>query len=128
MIKEKFFDRRNYLEILQKRVSSLKEGYRQNIAIVGEENVGKTSIIYKFLDNFYDPKIITVFLEVRPESVQEFSKRFIGALLYNFLLNSGLDLKEDLDFLLNKSDSYIPHTTLRIRTILHDLSKRKKSI
>jgi hypothetical protein len=127
MTKDKFFDRRNYLEILQKRVSSLKEGYRQNIAIVGEENVGKTSIIYKFLDKFYDPKIITVFLEIRPESIQEFSKRFIGALLYNFLLNSGLDLKEDLDFLLNKSDAYIPHTALRIRTILHDLSKRRKT-
>jgi len=126
MIKDKFFDRRNYLEILQKRISSLKEGYRQNIAIIGEENVGKTSIVYKFLDKFYDPRIITVFLEVRPESFRDFAKRFIGALLYNFLLNSGLTLKEDLDFLLNKSASYIPNTTLKINSILNDLSRRKK--
>mgnify|MGYP001769689107 FL=1 len=48
MIKDKFFDRRNYIQILEKRVSSLKEGYRQNIAIIGDENVGKTSIISKF--------------------------------------------------------------------------------
>jgi len=126
MIKDKFFDRRNYIEILQKRISSLKEGYRQNIAIIGEENVGKTSIVYKFLDKFYDPRIITVFLEVRPESFQDFAKRFIGALLYNFLLNSGLVLREDLGFLVSKSASYIPNTALKINSILNDLSRRKK--
>ncbi|TAM38835.1 hypothetical protein EPN54_03935, partial [bacterium] len=89
MIKDKFFDRTNYLEILQKRVVSLREGYRQNIAIIGEENVGKSSIVFKFLDKFYDPHIITVFLEVRHEPLEGFARRFIGVLLYNFLLNSG---------------------------------------
>ncbi|MDD5561287.1 MAG: ATP-binding protein [Candidatus Omnitrophica bacterium] len=126
MIRDKFFDRRNYIEILQKRVGSLKDGYRQNIAIIGEENVGKTSIVYKFLDNFYDPRIITVFLEVRPGSFQDFAKRFIGALLYNFLLNSGLELKEEIDFLLAKSAGYIPNTALKIKAILNELSRRKK--
>jgi ATPase domain predominantly from Archaea len=126
MIQDKFFDRKNYIEILQKRISSLKEGYRQNIAIIGEENVGKTSIVYKFLDKFYDPRIITVFLEVRSESLEEFAKRFIGALLYNFLLNSGIGLREDLDFLVSKSARYIPNTALKINSILNDLSRRKK--
>ncbi len=126
MIKDKFFDRKNYIQILEKRVSSLKEGYRQNIAIIGDENVGKTSIISKFLANFYDPRIITVYLEVRPESLDGFARRFIGALLYNFLLNSGLPLKEDLDYLIAKSTRYIPNTTSRINFILNELSRRKK--
>jgi len=126
MIKDKFFDRKNYIQILEKRVSSLKEGYRQNIAIIGEENVGKTSIITKFLANFYDPRIITVFLEVRLESLDGFVKRFIGALLYNFLLNSGLPLKEDLDYLILKSVKYIPETTQKINFILAELSRKKK--
>ena len=126
MIKDKFFDRRNYIQILEKRVNSLKEGYRQNIAIIGDENVGKTSIISKFLANFYDPRIITVYLEVRPESLEGFAKRFIGALLYNFLLNSGLPLKEDLDYLVAKSSRFLPNTVLRINFILNELSRRKK--
>ena len=126
MIKDKFFDRKNYIEILEKRVSSLKEGYRQNIAIIGDENVGKTSIISKFLANYYDPRIIAVFLEVRPESLEGFAKRFIATLLYNFLLNSGLPLKEDLGYLVNKSSGYIPRTTERIDFILNELSRRKK--
>ena len=126
MIKDKFFDRKNYIQILEKRVSSLKDGYRQNIAIIGDENVGKTSIISKFLANFYDLRIITVFLEVRPESLEGFARRFIGALLYNFLLNSGLPLKEDLDYLIIKSSRYIPKTTERINFILNELSRRKQ--
>ena len=126
MIKERFFDRKNYIQILEKRVSSLKDGYRQNIAIIGEENVGKTSIVSKFLGNYFDPKIITVFLEVRPESFEGFVKRFIGALLYNFLLNSGLTLKEELSYLMEKSAKHIPVTMEKIKFILNDLSKRKK--
>jgi len=126
MIKDKFFDRKNYIQILEKRVSSLKEGYRQNIAIIGDENVGKTSIISKFLANFYDPRIITVYLEVRPEPLEGFARRFIGVLLYNFLVNSGLPLKEDLDYLVDKSSRYIPKTCARINFILNELSRRKK--
>jgi hypothetical protein len=126
MIKDKFFDRKNYIQILEKRVNSLKEGYRQNIAIIGDESVGKTSIIAKFLANFYDPRIITVYLEVRPESLEGVARRFIGALLYNFLLNSALPLKEDLDHLVVKSSRYIPKTTERINFILNELSRRKK--
>jgi hypothetical protein len=126
MMKEKFFDRKNYIEILEKRINGLKEGYRQNIAIIGEENVGKTSIVAKFLANFYDPRIITVFLEVRPESLDGFAKRLIGALLYNFLINSGLPLREDLDYLIAKSLKYIPNTVGKINFILNELSRRKK--
>ena len=126
MIKDKFFDRVNYLQVLEKRIGSLKEGYRQNIAIIGEENVGKTSIVFKFLDKFCDPRIITVFLEARTESLEEFARRFIAVLLYNFLINSGIPLREDLDYLINKSSNYIPKTTEKIDSILNALSRRKK--
>lgn len=126
-MEEKFFDRQPYLDILEKRVSALLEGYRQNIAIIGDELVGKTSIIFKFLNKFYDNRIVVVYLEVRPESLNLFAKRFIGALLYNLLLNSGIPLKEDLDFLVGKSEKYIPRTIEKIRLILGGLEKRRKN-
>ena len=126
MIKDRFFDRKNYLQILEKRVLGLKEGYRQNLAIIGEENVGKTSIISKFLSHFYDPRIITVYLEIRPEPLEDFAKRFMATLLYNFLLNSGLPLKEDLNYLLLKSSRYIPKTVEKMQAILNELARRKK--
>ena len=127
MTEDKFFGRQFYLSILDKRVRGLFSGYRQNLAIVGDELVGKTSIIYKFLNNFSDNRIITIYLQARPESLANFAKRFIGILLYNFLVNSGIELKEDLGFLIKKSEKYIPETVSRIREILLSLEKRKKN-
>lgn len=127
MPKELFFDRKQYLDIIEKRISDLKYGYRQNIAIVGDELIGKTSLIFKFLHKFYDNRIILLYIEARPETLDAFVKRFIGTLLYNFLLNSNLPLKEDLDFLVKKSERYAPKTTAKIKAILLGLEKRKRN-
>lgn len=124
---DNLFDRKNYLELLKKRVSSLKDGYRQNIAIVGDEFVGKTSIIYKFLSQYYDTRTVILYLDIRLESVASFTKRFIAVLLYNFLANSDTALKEDLDFLILRSEKYIPKTIERVRAILNAAAKRKKN-
>lgn len=126
MNEHNIFGRQPYLDILAKRINDFQEGYRQNIAIIGDESIGKSSLIFDFLRKFYDNKVITVYLEVRPESLAAFSKRFIGALLYNFLINSSINLREDLDFLINKSYPYIPKTSEKIRSILRDLERRKK--
>jgi hypothetical protein len=127
MIKDNFFGRKAYLDTLEKRIGDLNDGYRQNIAILGDELIGKTSIIFKFLNMFYDNRIIIIYLEIRPESLASFAKRFIGVLLYNFLNNSGIPLKEDLDFLIKKSTKFIPKTAEKIRFILSSLERRKKN-
>jgi len=127
MVEYKFLGRQQQLETLEKRIRGLKQGYRQNIAVVGDELVGKTSIIHQFLSKFYDPGIILIYLEARPESLAAFTKRFIGVLLYNFLLNSGIPLKEDLNFLIGKSSRFIPRTIEKINHVLNSVEKRKKN-
>lgn len=125
MNKRIFFGRKAYLEKLHKRVSGLKDNYRQNIAIIGDELVGKTSLLFKFIETFHDSRIITLYIDTRLESKELFAKRFIGILLYNFLTNSGIILKEDLEFLVNKSSKYIPKTSDKIRSILGNLAKKR---
>jgi len=127
MIKEKFFDRKNYLELLEKRIKHLKDGYCQNVAVTGDEMVGKTSVIFKLLNRFCDARIIMVYLEIRPEDTSVFIKRFIGSLLYNFLSNSGIAMREDLDFLIEKSRKFIPKTIEKITSILAASKKKKKA-
>ncbi len=124
---EKFFGRKQYLDLLKKRVSDLTHGYRQNVAILGYELVGKTSLVYKLINSLNDSRIVLAYLEARPETLPAFARRFIGVLLYNFLSNSGIDLKEDINFLMERSERYIPQTIARIRSILNTLEKRKKS-
>ena len=127
MIKDRFFDRQVYLDILRKRIEGLLEGYRQNIAIIGDELVGKTSIIFKLLNKLCDNRIIILYLEIRPESLSSFVRRFVGVLLYNFLVNSGIPLQEELDFLIAKSERYIPRTVEKIKLILAAAGRRKKN-
>lgn len=127
MIRDNFFGRQEYLKVLEKRARDLKEGYRQNIAIIGDELVGKTSLVFKFLDRFQDNLIVPVYIEARPEPLADFSRRFIGILLYNFLLNSGLELKEDLEFLTGKAARFIPRTAEKAKAILSAVERRKKN-
>ncbi len=124
-MKKIFFGRENYLDLLNRRVSGFRDSYRQNMAIIGDELVGKTSLIFRFMDTFNDNRIIFVFMDARLESVASFSRRFIGVLLYNFLNNSGIPLKEDLDYLILKADKFIPLTTEKIRVILRGVGKGK---
>jgi len=126
MVKENIFGRENYTELLKIRILGFLEGYRRNIAIVGDESVGKSSILFNFLGSFLDNRLFVVYVEARHESLLSFVRRFIGVLLYNFMLNSGLELKEDIDFLLAKSCRYIPKTVEKIKNILNAAAKRKK--
>ncbi|MBI4708567.1 MAG: hypothetical protein HY761_11710 [Candidatus Omnitrophica bacterium] len=126
MIKDNFFDREAYLQTIEKRIIGLKDGYRQNLAIIGDELVGKTSIIFKLLNRFCDNKTIVFYIEARHESYASFAKRFIGIMLYNFMANSNTPLKEDIDYLKQKAAKFIPKTVEKIENILGSLEKRKK--
>jgi hypothetical protein len=120
-------NRKNFIELLEKRSRGLIDGYRQNIAVIGDELVGKTTLITRFLQRLDNNRLIPVYLEARPESVSSFARRFMAVLLYSFLVNSQIPLKEDLEFLILKSEKYIPQTTQQIKNILTALNKRKKN-
>ena len=44
VVGEKFFGREEVLELLNKRVLALKDGYRQNVALTGQSLSGKSSV------------------------------------------------------------------------------------
>jgi hypothetical protein len=121
-----FFGRTQYLDAIEKRVRGLHEGYRQNICLIGDELVGKTALTVRFLSKLCDSRFVIIYLDIRHESLQSFGRRFIGCMLYDFLQNSAIPLREDLDFLVEKASTQIPKTTARIRSILTDLDRRKK--
>lgn len=120
------FGRNYYLELLNRRVSGLKDGYRQNLALLGDELVGKTSIISSFLNNFRDSRFLTMYLEARQENADSFCRRFIASLLYNFLLPGSMELREDLDFLIAKCSAPLPRTVEKVNLLLADLKKKKR--
>lgn len=122
-----FYGRQDILSILDKRANGLSSGYRQNIAIIGAECIGKTYLTKYWLSRYCDTHAVCVYIEVHPQAARGgqaagiFLKKFIGTLLYAFLENSALALKDDdIDFLIRKSERYAPETCALARGLLFE--------
>jgi predicted transcriptional regulator/GTPase SAR1 family protein len=119
------FGRLDILEALKKKVNNFKEGYRQNIALIGHEQSGKTSLIKQFLSDFKDEQIILVYLEIRTDEFRYFAHKFFGGLLYNFLKSRNLSPRDDLDYLIGISKPLIPRTVEEIKKIKSDVDNER---
>ncbi|MBL7196881.1 MAG: ATP-binding protein [Candidatus Omnitrophica bacterium] len=125
-IKEQFIGRDDIIKLINKRLSDLKEGYRQNIAILGNELTGKTWIIKFIFDNFTDSQIIPLYFDLSQPTVNIFVQRFFNTLLFSFLKAKGIVLpKENLTRLIEESKSYIPTAVSKIQEISSSLTKDK---
>jgi len=80
-----FFDRHDILGLLRKRVSGLRSGYRQNIAIIGPAYYGKTSVVYRFINNIPFRDIVPIYVEVKSKGFLNFAEKFIFTLLFQYL-------------------------------------------
>jgi Cdc6-like AAA superfamily ATPase len=114
---ERFFGREAVLELLNKRASALKEGYRQNVALAGQSLAGKTSILQHFLRTIREEGYITVYVEVVKEPFRRFANKFIATLLYNALSKSGVPVSAELDLLMEKARDVLPKTHLAVRHV-----------
>ncbi|MBL7158363.1 MAG: ATP-binding protein [Candidatus Omnitrophica bacterium] len=121
-IDKEFFGRGEVLRLLEKRVTALKGGYRQNVALTGQMLSGKSSILYQFLYSLKDTSIIPIYIEVIDEPFRSFADKFIATVLYNYLLSCEKEVKNDLEFLLAAAEPLIPVTVLAVREIKKDLS------
>ncbi|OGW83413.1 MAG: hypothetical protein A2987_03050 [Omnitrophica bacterium RIFCSPLOWO2_01_FULL_45_10] len=116
-VAEKFFGRQEVLGLLTRRVSDLREGYRQNIALTGQSLVGKSSIILHFIQMLKEEDFIPVYVEVLKEPFKSFSDKFIATLLYNSLIKIGEHVEIDIDMLYEKASKVFPRTYLSIKHI-----------
>src|SRR3990167_10023055 len=111
-----FFGRGDLLELLKKRVDGLRYGYRQNIAIIGPSYYGKTSVIYRFMDNLSVKDVIPVYIEVKPHGFPNFAEKFISTLLFKYLTNIEYKI-EDTKELMPIASERMPKTVKAIKAI-----------
>ena len=105
-----FFGRKAVLDILKKRVLGLKEGYRQNVALLGGRYIGKTSILHKLIADFEDKDVMFVYLDLEGRDFNYFATQFTKSLLYHFLKSENLAPQEDLKILCASAQSRLPQT------------------
>ena len=113
----KFFGREEVLEILNKRASALRDGYRQNIALTGQSLADKSSIIMRFLRDIGEDGFVPVYVEVIREPFRSFANKFIATMLFNALRKSGEPGGTGLEALLARAQDVLPGTSQAIRQV-----------
>ncbi|HBR14689.1 MAG TPA: hypothetical protein DD723_03980 [Candidatus Omnitrophica bacterium] len=122
---QNFFGRTPILNLLKRRVIDLKEGYRQNVALLGNKCVGKSAILQKFISDLDDPDVTTIYLDLQNKEFNYFFSKFVGSLLYYFSKSKNLPLYDDLNLFLESTKKFIPQTIEVIKRIQMDINGGK---
>lgn len=122
---DKFYGRRSTLDLLKRRVLDLKEGYRQNIAFLGERYIGKSSILKKFIFDLDDTEIIPIYLDLENKDLDYVCYKYAGSILYNYSKAQRLPLHEDLNLLIESTQDRLPQTIRAIKKIQFYMSHGK---
>lgn len=125
VLPQTFIGRDEVMRVLDKRVTALKSGFRQNVALVGQKLCGKTTILQYFLSRLNDTSLLPIYIEVLPEPFFNFARKFVGTAIFNLLKISGEETVEDLDLLITKGRKRFPQTTQAICDILKLLEKKE---
>lgn len=124
---EKFYGRKDILGILKKRVLDFKDGYRQNVALVGNRYFGKTYILQKFLHETAAPDLVQIYIDAEYKDVDYFCRKICSVMLYEFSKIKSLPLHTDLNILIETTQVSLPQTVSSIKRIQKYLQQSKKS-
>ena len=118
VVGENFFGRQEIIDLLIKRTNALKSGYRQNVAIIGHRQLGKSSILRQYLHLTQDPEVLAIYVEIKLQALDFFVDQFIRALLYEFLSRQEVVGPTDsLECLSEKASRKLPRTVSKIKDI-----------
>lgn len=120
-----FTGREKSLQLLKRRVIDLKEGYRQNVAILGAECIGKSTLLQRFILSLDDESVVPIYLDLQNKDVQYFFSKFTRSLLYQFAKRRKLPLQEDLALLMEQTKEFIPGTVKMIQEISDAVDRQK---
>lgn len=118
--------RREILDTLIKRTTDFKDGYRQNIAILGDESIGKTALLNTLLKDWKEEGLVPIYVEIAPCEFALFVKRTLNSLFYNFLKKNRLvSSRENLPLLLKMARDLAPDSAGLAEALIAGLDKEK---
>jgi AAA+ ATPase superfamily predicted ATPase len=122
-----FFGRKEVSALLEKRLESFLKGYRQNVGIIGQPLIGKTSVVRFFLNRISNHnEIIPVFFSCQEfDSFERFSEKWMGEILFAFQTALGQPFPENVQTLLRANKSAIPKTMARMKLVKRLVLKKR---
>lgn len=122
-----FFGRTAVIELIEKRLGAFQKGYRQNIALIGHRQLGKTSVLHHLLHQFQTWDLLPIYVEIRPQAFDYFVDQFIRSLLYQYLKSKQqVEPSEHRLKLMEIAKPFIPNTLAAIRQI--ELKVQRKEL
>ncbi len=123
--KEIILKRTNILEPIYKRLNSLKDGYRQNIALIGQAGVGKTTILKYLSSTFKRSNLIFAYVNLECIDFKHFAYKLLGGILYSYLNEKGLIIKDEFSYLVKAAEQFLPNTAGGMKLISQLIDKDK---
>ncbi|MBF0330613.1 MAG: ATP-binding protein [Candidatus Omnitrophica bacterium] len=105
-----FYGRKEILALIRKRVGDLKEGYRQNLALLGSRHVGKSAILQKFIRDIDDHAVMSLYFDLEGRDINYFVMKMARGILYQYAKSKGMPLHETLTALAESLMSAVPGT------------------
>lgn len=107
-------------QILEKRINSFLQGYKQNLALLGPSFSGKTHLIETFLENnLLSKKFIFLYTDLEFSTFPNFTFQVFSSLLFYYLKQKEKFINDyNLDTLILESQEFIPKTIEKIKSIL----------
>jgi ATPase domain predominantly from Archaea len=121
-----FFGREEVLATLHKRVTAMKGGYRQNLALTGPMLTGKSSILRHFLKSVKTADIIPLYIELSDDDFEMFCTRFMATLLFNYLKTVGEKHSGDFKEMQKDAKATVPSTVAAIKKIIGIVAAGKR--
>ena len=104
----------------------LKEGYRQNVALLGDRYIGKTALLHRLMSQMEEQDVFFIYLDLENRDFDYFAIQFTKSLLYNYLKKENLSpLQEDLKLLCLAAKDRLPRTVFLVQAIA-DLTAQGK--
>lgn len=123
--KEIILKRINILEPIYKRINSLCDGYRQNIALIGQAGVGKSVILKYLISSFKRPQLTFAYVNLGRSDFTHFTYKLLGSLLYHYLGEKGLIIKDEFDYLSMAIEKILPNTSNQIKALIQLIERHK---
>ena len=111
-MEESSFLKNSSLEILEKRLSSFKEGYRQNIALIGNDQEEISDLLESYLEKQPLQDLIFIHTTCAYTDARRFFKSIVFSLLRGYMAkNDSFDeLINQASFTLNNTTTFIKET------------------
>lgn len=121
-----FCGRKQILDLVRKRVADLKEGYRQNMCLLGSQHIGKSAVLQRFLLDLDDHALVAVYLDLESRDLDYMISKTIRSLMYQFLKYKGNAFTEDFSLLVETARGILPLTASMADSIKAAMSQGRR--